>query len=227
MSSAKQPALRFAVGSPDGPRAGVWRLWAERNDVYIAARILGGAYKISLHESGDWREAFDSNYVRRHPELLPPGRDRTLERWPRPPELRPGLTRAFRILVPRSEVVGAASPLRSSKQVTWVLPAPVGWLTCFTILLSTRDWLADEHPASGQATSRLVGRLELPREVVWVVADELPVPEGNRLALDLTKRAWQRIRAAIAAAGRVATEPRAVTSGVTEDGTRYYLDTAL
>jgi hypothetical protein len=55
---------RFGVGSADGPRSAVWRLWTGKgtSDVYVAARTLGGNLKVSLHESGVWRYAFTKEY---------------------------------------------------------------------------------------------------------------------------------------------------------------------
>jgi hypothetical protein len=51
--------LRFAVGSPLGPRSRTWRLWVRKrkNDVYIASRRLAGSVKVSLHEPGPSRFA--------------------------------------------------------------------------------------------------------------------------------------------------------------------------
>jgi hypothetical protein len=42
--SRDEVVARFAVGSVDGPRSAVWRLWTRKgnSDVYVAARILGG-----------------------------------------------------------------------------------------------------------------------------------------------------------------------------------------
>lgn len=45
---------RFAVGEAIGARSSEWVvMWKpERNDVYLAGRTLGGAFKASIHESG-------------------------------------------------------------------------------------------------------------------------------------------------------------------------------
>jgi hypothetical protein len=64
VSSGKELAIRLAVGDPDGPRSTVWRVWANRrsSDVYVAARVLGGVAKVSLHQSGRWRFAFTTEF---------------------------------------------------------------------------------------------------------------------------------------------------------------------
>ena len=57
MGRPRENVVRFAVGGPNRPWSTVWRLWTGKgtSDVYISARTLGGALKVSLHESGTWR----------------------------------------------------------------------------------------------------------------------------------------------------------------------------
>jgi hypothetical protein len=54
MASKGGPAIRTCVGSPDGPKSGVWRIWVGKgkSDVYVAVRSYTGILKVSLHESG-------------------------------------------------------------------------------------------------------------------------------------------------------------------------------
>jgi hypothetical protein len=44
--------LRVVVGTEFGPRSAVWRIWTQKNEVYVAPRSLGGEIKTSLHASG-------------------------------------------------------------------------------------------------------------------------------------------------------------------------------
>jgi hypothetical protein len=46
--------VRWAVGTPTGPRGSIWRLWVNGNDVYIAARIVAADINASLHASGQF-----------------------------------------------------------------------------------------------------------------------------------------------------------------------------
>lgn len=46
------PTVRFAAGSLDRPRSGVWRLWVHGSDAYLGARVTLGTFKLSMHESG-------------------------------------------------------------------------------------------------------------------------------------------------------------------------------
>lgn len=91
-ANPKKP-LRFAVGRP-GQRSSVWRLWANRgkDDVYVATRQSAGIFKVSLHESGDWRLEWVGDD---HGDVWfttgegdePQGR--IIDRWSRPRQVRP------------------------------------------------------------------------------------------------------------------------------------------
>lgn len=78
----RRSKVSFAVGTPDGPRSAVWDLWATGDDLYLSVRYFGGGVlKVSLHPSGDWRYAFTKEYAQRSTSLIPPGRDRVIDRW--------------------------------------------------------------------------------------------------------------------------------------------------
>jgi hypothetical protein len=49
---AKAQALRIATGSADVPYSGVWRVVADRDEVYLgASKAAMGIFKVSLHSS--------------------------------------------------------------------------------------------------------------------------------------------------------------------------------
>jgi len=60
---ARRNTLRFQVTAADGRCSDVWRAWSDGNNVYLAPRMKGGEFKISLHESGKWRFAFTKEYA--------------------------------------------------------------------------------------------------------------------------------------------------------------------
>lgn len=58
-------SIRWAVGTPDGPRSQSWSLFGSTNhdDVYLGPRCQTGAIKLSLHRSGRWRMAWTEKYA--------------------------------------------------------------------------------------------------------------------------------------------------------------------
>ncbi len=49
------------VDESTGRHSGVWRIWARKNDLYIAPTDMGDLLKVSLHD-GLWRVAFTSEH---------------------------------------------------------------------------------------------------------------------------------------------------------------------
>ena len=99
---------RFAVGNPRYRRSSIWRVWTSKSpksDIFIAARNLAGTLKMSLHESGIWRAAFTAEYAAKYlKDSIPPSKARRLEEWKRPPDIAPGVTLAFRIIIPNQDL---------------------------------------------------------------------------------------------------------------------------
>lgn len=124
-----QLQIRFGVADTDGRRSATWvcttRTGQGKTDVYLACRNLGGAAKLSLHQSGEWRFAFAKEQFEAlfDEETIPPSR--LIASWFKPPETLKGITRACTIFVP-----AAAVWTESAKEddVIW-LPAPTQGLT--------------------------------------------------------------------------------------------------
>ncbi|KKC04529.1 hypothetical protein [Mycobacterium nebraskense] len=95
----KPGTIRWASGSPDGPRSLTWQVVGARNsdDVYIGARGMMGDQKLSLHQSGVWRWAFTRPAAERH---LPPGADPLIQRYSPGDPLAPGWLHGARIRTP-------------------------------------------------------------------------------------------------------------------------------
>lgn len=97
---AQRNTLRFQVTAADGRCSDVSRAWSDGNNVYLAPRMKGGEFKISLHESGKWRIGFTERYAALMRELGTWGADRKVEALDRPPEHATGFTRAVWMLLP-------------------------------------------------------------------------------------------------------------------------------
>jgi hypothetical protein len=225
--SSNRSTVRFAVGKPEGPRSTVWRLWTHKNEVYISAWSLASDVKISLHSSGDWREALTTEHAAKGSPFVAPGQDRTIDKWQRPAEFVAGATKAFMIVVPSSEVTTPRHPEANTafrqklggKAVVWVPAAPEGYATHFTVLFTRPEATAATLPGwPGRKSmgTRFIWRTELPNgQSMWVVSHERPNIFQRWLA------AGKRELAEFSDTG----EPRGCIRGRNrQDGTRFYVD---
>ena len=237
--SRRALTVRFAVGDPQGARSAIWRLWTSRNksDVYLSAWALTSVLKVSLHQSGAWQHAFTSTRGTRH---VAPGQDRAMARWARPADFAPGITRAFEIMIPASEITKPPylgwdedyRPEYAGKEVVWVSPAPEGYATHFTVLFTSAEVTAATLPGwpgrAGMGT-RLIARAGLPNsQTVWLVALDREIPEAIRQQHEQHKRLLAE------AGGRMEgvkpseiPELRAFLYGHDPDGTHFYVDLSM
>lgn len=126
-ASNKRPR-RFAVGQP-GQRSTIWRMCAGQNhdDVCLASRFSASIFKISLHETGDWRIQWNSperdgdrliSYDQDHNY-----RSRIMSQSNRPVNAISGWTDAFSIFVPGNDLPMIPGDSERTNDVQW-LPTP-------------------------------------------------------------------------------------------------------
>jgi hypothetical protein len=172
-----RPGVRFAVGTPRGCRATVWRLWTNpKGDVYVAARALAGSLKVSLHVRGNWRMAF----IGAHP--ADPAKDRAFLKWKRGLEVAPGLTRALEMLVMAGDVT--TPPGDSDPVIAWTPPPAASEVGRFTVLLTSAFCTAatgPDWPGRHGMGTELVYCEELPGtgETVWVTWHVEPLSDAH------------------------------------------------
>lgn len=175
--------LRFAVGDPAGTRAATWRVWSPagrgKNDIYIACRSLGRVLKTSLHESGSWHVGFLRSYIKNNFDAADPKQTNPyLQRWPRPPEIGPGVTLAYRIVVLPAAVNRICQP--ESAHITWLPPPPMGSATEISVLLVEARANVEQCPGSRSMGTLPVGSYVLDSGVtVWVVHRQIDSPTVN------------------------------------------------
>ena len=111
---------RFAVGSPGNQLSPIWKIWNQKNDVYLTGKFLGGYLKFSLHQSGVWTAAAPKESKIE----LAPG-NRRLSSWKRPEEFSKGLTWGPYIAVPNT---GATNDViideKQAKAIEWIPSTP-------------------------------------------------------------------------------------------------------
>jgi len=214
--------LRFGIAAVGGYRAATWKLWTdgggERLDLYLACRPLGGHLKTSLHASGKWHTAYThETFESAVKDVVPEGRDRFVERWPRPSPLAPGIVLAFRIVTPSAAVTSPISP--ADPEVTWLPNAPDGKATEIAILLVEPPVTVPGWPGRLSMGTSLVGSLQLGAgETAWVVIGLSISPRRRpcrRVRGGSTRDAAQMIFGApiceLSLSGRRSTDPESST----------------
>jgi len=189
-NSVSGGVIRFGVRSSEGFCSGVFRLWAnpKASDVYLAAHSVTGDFKVSLHSSGKWQIGFTAAHVQSRSSATrarPPkaSEERIIDRWPRPAEMAPGLTKAFAVLVASAAVtLPPADPESDLADVNWYPKPETKRLVEFRVFLSTPAVTVSDWPGRGASATTLIGSLLLAnRETVWVVAQESDDVQPHRI----------------------------------------------
>lgn len=195
-------AFRFAVGEPQGLRSEIWRAWhsGSGDDVYVAARVLGGMLKVSLHRAGDCYAGLTSEFARQAKAqgMLAPGTSRQQLRWVGRP-LSEDFSLLLRVVIPTSELAPLGNPRPVSKPVVWIPPAPAGHVTEFAFIIGRPGMVFPEWPGARSMGTQQVGRFILPSgtfcHAVWRHTDEMrasveeQIREMRRRAL-LERERW-------------------------------------
>ncbi len=223
-----RPTLRFGIHDGNNYCAATWKLWTESgkgdSEVYLANRSLGGTLKASLHQSGNWHIAFSKKaFGDLVAGSIPKLQDRFLARWPRPKELAPGVTLAFRIVTPWSSVTGQKERYRGSN-IVWVENAPEGKATEIDVLFTKLSIRPEEWPGKNSPGTSLVGLVNLDnRETVWVVSWVIDMPDLSHLGTGTSNYFAGKSRKDIDSADNL----KAIAFGTEPDGSRVMYDIAV
>lgn len=239
--------FRFAVGTVDGVRSSEWRIWSTRHgDVYVGYRDSLETLKVSLHNSGAWRLAHISEGDTLGPggmlEWTPPApgdyddaiasgslEDRAIVKWRKPDELLRGLTSAFQIEVPSSELRRHPNMRAGRRSVRWLSDPGRGQMTCVRLFI-TEMGEEDDWPGKRAMGTNLLKRIPigpgLDAEVVtW--SQRVPptmqrqIRTDKRIVLNHHAKVIQELRASGAVSARGHIFQRL------SDGTRCLIDTAF
>ena len=168
-------ALRVAAGTDFGPRSGVWRIWSQGDEIYIAMRSIASEFKTSLHSSGEYRNAFTKQ------KYVGDG-DPALMRWTEPPESAPGFRHIYEIVIPTAELtVPLVEPPAAEKaKILLIDPAPEGHAVVVSIVLTNPGLEVAGHPVpAGGVPSILLAKWTLPNgRAAWIVASHQPLDDA-------------------------------------------------
>ena len=112
-------ALRFCAGEASGDHSSGWKLWAQKDDLYLHSSGMGSDLKISFHASGQCHVASSAELV--EAEGLP-RHERFNTIWQRSPADPDGTTNLVQLIIPRSEM-RSDGRMRSRDRIVW-LPLP-------------------------------------------------------------------------------------------------------
>ncbi len=157
---------RFALGTADAPRSGLWRVWTHEDEVHAAVAAANGLVGLIIYPTGRWKITVDT----------------AVSRWHRPKDFRLGWSRGPDILIPH-----AAAPVQvptndpyAKEALHWLVPPAAGQRARISLLIATphaemSHWRPVETPGTETLVTlplRTAGTLHLCR------LDE-PVPEGE------------------------------------------------
>jgi hypothetical protein len=165
-----QDAIRFGVKDSEGRRSSSWKLWRYRGDVYLAARPAKGAFKISLHESGNWIVSFTSEFVKKAPTYFET-KSRHISRQIEPREVERGVTVACRIHIPVSELrMLDEEKGKTTQQIHWVNAPAQGQSIQFLIVISEETAYFEKWPGEADPAIRSIGKISLVTgRSIWVL----------------------------------------------------------
>lgn len=127
--------LRWAIGSREGPRSSVWRLWGnKKGDIYVAVRELGGIIKASFHRDGKCHVGFTSEFADEAKKRFGVTK-RHWETWTLPAE---HCVRVVQILIPGTELRIFTD--RDGGDVTWLVPPDPNSIGTVSVVLVRGSW---------------------------------------------------------------------------------------
>ena len=168
-------SIRFGVLNEAGQRAATWKLFARtgvgKQDVYLTCRALGGAIKASLHQSGSWHVGFDRGFLRDNLHESDTRQDDLyLDRWPRPACIAPGITLAYRVIVPAAGVNVPVGADELKGKVFWIPSAPLEMAVEIDVIITSPEVQCSDWAARKFMQTELVGSFVLDNgDTVWVV----------------------------------------------------------
>jgi hypothetical protein len=165
--------LRFAVGENLGPRSGVWRVWSQGDQTYVAPR--GGKSKASLHDG-------PVLYHGDHPHF----------RWSRPAEFGPGATDLYRVWFPTEELTSPSDepPDAEKRKIQLIDPAPQRAMVVVSVVRTISS--VELKPPTDVPTGLLARWTLRGGDEIWVIAAHVPYLEQNRAMVAQAKTAFAR-----------------------------------
>jgi len=230
MHRKKKQTIRFGIRSPEGFQSSTWNCWTEngtgKHDFYLTCRALRGALKTSMHQSGRWRVAFEKPFIAKtSSEIGWSQEDRKIDEWPRPAEIAPGITLAYRLVIPASALTIQVTLYNDDKDVVWIPSPPEGMAVEISLLLTLPGVIVPDWPGKNSLmNTELVGTFLLENgETLWMVHRITPVPQlstSNLKGQPIWFNSYNQDK--LPADGL-----RAIVIGTADDGSKFLFESAV
>jgi len=172
--TGRDVTLNFAVGSRDGPRSSVWRLWANKNgDVFVGCRAHASVNKLTFHASGRCHKAFTNEYWAKKFRPNCERFDATWHRSPSPPAGEKRGSNGLAICFPTDYLSTSLSPDSVPDGTVWVPAATNGRATWIFLWFSRDDEQAVREAIAGSSQRLLLHHAIRPNEYALVLSGEL------------------------------------------------------
>ena len=161
--------IRFGVGSAHNVQSHIWRLWVQKDEVYLGTRGMTKMFwKASLHKSGIWRIAMVSDLKRDNPAS-----DRVIIKWQRPEEVL-GWTPSINIFVSSIRPQVEFAPYENTDPLIQWFPLPrEGKKLIFKIVFSCPDISIADGTSSLSRDATVVSSMKKANgETVWLILME-------------------------------------------------------
>ncbi len=162
--------VRLGVGTSDCPQSTLWSFTVSGSDVYIAQRFSYFLQKFSLHSSGRWRFASNSDKWTKHG-------DRALLKWLRPVPVFGSWVLGPTIVIPPLWVVDPLTvPDRYNNKIYWLLPPGKDQERIILVLFSKNEKKIDRFLETYKFNVDWIASLpikddgKLNSDTVWIIS---------------------------------------------------------
>jgi hypothetical protein len=174
-------SIRFGINDSAGNCSATWKCWSPtgvgKHDVYLVCRELGHVLHASLHQPGQWHITYEKQFFEENivdPKIIEQGR--FIEEWPRPSEISPGVTLAFRIVTPWV-AVDRPYDETSINRINWIPNVSKGKATEIDIIITNPATFVSDWPRKRSANALPLDSMKLDSgEIVWIVYLEVRMP---------------------------------------------------
>lgn len=174
----KSNAIRWIVGSPQGPRSSCWRLWGnKKSDFYLAVRTLGGIQKVSYHRDGWCQVGFTREYANRAQQRFTEVQSRVMRRWQLPES---PFVRVAQIVIPACELRKYDSDV--SADTVWLSPPDEDSLGIISVFLASTG--IKPSLSEGMPEPEPVGAIVTQKRTSWVLYTTQPLDESLQNMLE-------------------------------------------